>query len=59
MPECSGTELSAPLVKDFFLHDLVKHSQSQHGSIRYVHLEEERQFPVSAQKGPYEIKPQV
>lgn len=41
------------------LHDLVKQSLSQHGSTGHVLLEEERQFPVTAQKGDYEIKLQV
>ena len=60
MPGCSGTELSAPLVKAFLLlYDLIKHSLSQHGSTGHVHLEAERQFPVTAQRGAYEIKLQV
>lgn len=45
----SGAELFAPLVQAvLLLHDLVSHSLSQHGSTGHVHLEEERQFPVTA-----------
>lgn len=60
MPGCSGTELSGPPVQAvLLLHNLIKHPLSQHGSTGHVHLEEEGQFPVTAQKGVYEIKLQV
>lgn len=38
------------------LHDYLKYSLSQSASTGHVNTVEERQLPVTAQKGVYEIK---
>lgn len=54
-----GQRPCPPGARCLLLHDLFKRSLSQHGCTGHVLLEEERQLPVTAQKGDYEIKLQV